>query len=146
MVITAYTDGSSRGNPGPSGCGAVLINESTGKKTEMCKQLKQNYDCNFVELLAVKHAIRMCDRPSDTQLTIYTDSMYVIGVCRGQFKPKKNTRLIRTVKERMKMFKDIDIKHVRGHSKDCMNDRANLLARRASRKAKLAMAKGELQR
>ena len=79
MKVTIYTDGSSRGNPGPGGYGAVLqFVDSTGKLHE--RELSQGYATttnNRMELLGVIVALEALKRPCTVE--VHSDSQYVVN-------------------------------------------------------------------
>lgn len=73
-VIQLYTDGSSRGNPGPGGYGVVL------RCGEHYKELSAGYSCttnNRMELLAVIVGLEAIKR-KNAIVHIYSDSSYVV--------------------------------------------------------------------
>ncbi len=72
--ITIYTDGSSRGNPGPGGYGAVLLYGDRRKELSAGYRKTTN---NRMELMAVIAALEGLKK-SGLQVTIYTDSQYII--------------------------------------------------------------------
>ena len=72
--INLYTDGSSRGNPGPGGYGIVL---SCGPHR---KEISEGFRCttnNRMELLAVIVGLEAIKRPN-AQVNVYSDSSYVV--------------------------------------------------------------------
>ena len=71
--LTVYTDGASRGNPGPGGYGVVLIWGKTQKELSGGYRLTTN---NRMELMAVIKALEALKRES-LKITIYSDSQYV---------------------------------------------------------------------
>ncbi len=74
LPINLYTDGSSRGNPGPGGYGVVL---TCGPHR---KEISCGYACttnNRMELLAVIVGLEAIKRPN-AQVNIYSDSSYVV--------------------------------------------------------------------
>lgn len=77
--VTIFTDGSSRGNPGPGGYGAVLqYRDSAGELHT--RELSQGYartTNNRMELLGVIAALEALKRPCD--VTLYSDSQYVVN-------------------------------------------------------------------
>ncbi len=97
-MITIYTDGSSRGNPGPGGYGLVL------KFKEHRKEMSQGFrktTNNRMELMAVIVGLEALKFPN-SPVTIYSDSKYVIdsvdkgwlwGWVKKGFKKKKNSDL-----------------------------------------------------
>lgn len=78
MNVTIYTDGASRGNPGPGGYGTVLhYVDSQGNLH--AKELTQGYECttnNRMELLAVIAGLEALKKPCTVK--IYSDSKYVV--------------------------------------------------------------------
>ena len=98
MHITIYTDGSSMGNPGPGGYGAVLMAGQHRKELSQGYQLTTN---NRMELMAVIVGLEALKIPQST-VTIYTDSQYVVnsvekkwvfGWEKKNFEGKKNADL-----------------------------------------------------
>ena len=74
IPITIYTDGSSRGNPGPGGFGAVMISGSHRKEISQGYHLTTN---NRMELMAVIVALETL-KNENCNVTVYTDSRYVV--------------------------------------------------------------------
>ena len=72
--IVIYTDGSSRGNPGPGGYGAILM--WGGKVKELSGAFRKTTN-NRMELLAVIQAI-MALKKKELPVHVYTDSKYVV--------------------------------------------------------------------
>ncbi len=72
--ILIYTDGSSRGNPGPGGFGALLI--WAGKTKEIHEAYRKTTN-NRMELLAVIKALSAL-KTKTLPIHIYTDSKYVV--------------------------------------------------------------------
>ncbi|NSW53889.1 MAG: ribonuclease HI [Anaerolineae bacterium] len=72
-TITIYTDGSSIGNPGPGGWGAVLLAEGARKELSGGYRLTTN---NRMEMMAVIEALSALKRPC--QVDLYSDSKYVV--------------------------------------------------------------------
>lgn len=142
--IIAYTDGSSRGNPGPAGIGVVFVapgmtreySESIGHATNNVAELKaiglaldvmQNYLTNFPDAT---------DYP--TTVRILTDSMYSIGCVSKNWVATRNVDLIVSIRKQFfnlqKMVKDCQFTHVRGHVQINGNERADQLATQAARR------------
>ena len=74
-MIRAYTDGSSRGNPGPGGWGMMIVG---GVERGGFEKMTTN---NKMELQGVIEAMRYLikeENTSDDNIEIYTDSEYVI--------------------------------------------------------------------
>ena len=73
-MIKIYTDGSSRGNPGPGGYGVVLIYKNNRKEIS---QGYKNTTNNRMELLAVIKALEALNE-NNLQIKIFSDSKYVV--------------------------------------------------------------------
>ncbi|MDD9139527.1 MAG: ribonuclease HI [Candidatus Cardinium sp.] len=131
-MIHIYTDGSSRGNPGPGGYGIIL------KYGHYTKELSQGYrrtTNNRMELLGVIIGLEAL-KADGQEVTIYCDSKYVLQpVEKGwlqvwlkkDFKGKKNADL-------WKRFWLVYQKHhvrlcwLKGHSGHQENERCDALA------------------
>ena len=72
--ILVYTDGSSRGNPGPGGYGAVLISGEHRKELSQGFRLTTN---NRMELLSVIVALETV-KDRGHNVLVYSDSKYVV--------------------------------------------------------------------
>ena len=79
MKVILYSDGSSRGNPGPGGFGTVLhFTDSNGKLHT--RELSQGYTCttnNRMELLGVITGLEALKRPCTVE--VLSDSQYVVN-------------------------------------------------------------------
>ena len=73
-MIEIYTDGSSRGNPGPGGYGIVMIYKDKRKELFQGYKLTTN---NRMELLAVIRALEEV-KTNKHKIKIYSDSKYVV--------------------------------------------------------------------
>ncbi len=147
--ITIYTDGASRGNPGPGGYGIILISGQLRKEISEGYQLTTN---NRMELLAVIVALEALKIPG-SDVTVYTDSRYVAdAVEKGwvfnwmnkRFKNKKNPDLWMRFLE---VYKQHNVKFVwvKGHANNPLNERCDQLAVEASLKAGLKTDDGYLK-
>lgn len=136
-IITMYTDGAARGNPGPGGYGTVLISGQFRKEFSGGFKLTTN---NRMELLAVIVGLEAL-KIEGSEVTIYSDSKYVVdsvekkwvfGWVKKRFKDKKN-------KDLWLRFLDVYPKHnikfvwVQGHAGIKENERCDELAVAASR-------------
>ena len=73
-MIVIYTDGASRGNPGPGGYGVVLKFKQHRKELSEGFRLTTN---NRMELMAAIKGLEALKEPGH-DVTIYSDSKYVI--------------------------------------------------------------------
>ena len=131
-MITMYTDGASRGNPGPGGYGVVLKYKKYRKELSEGFLLTTN---NRMELLAVIKGLEALRKPGQ-EFTIYSDSKYVIqsvekgwlwGWVKKGFKGKKNPDLWKRFIPIYKQHK-VKFKWVKGHAGITENERCDHLA------------------
>jgi len=131
-VITIYTDGASRGNPGPGGFGAVLISGKHRKEISQGYKLTTN---NRMELLSVIVALEAL-KTEGQHVTVYSDSQYVVyaiekgwvfGWEKKSFSKKKNIDLwIRFLRAYRKH--KVKFVWVRGHASNKENNHCDELA------------------
>lgn len=147
--ITIYTDGASRGNPGPGGYGVVLI--SGRHRKELAEGYRETTN-NRMELMAVIKGLEALKKNQCT-VTVYTDSKYIADAVnqgwlfnweKKDFKKKKNIDL-------WKRFLEVYRKHqvtfhwVKGHNNTRENERCDTLAVEASQKSALLPDEGYQQ-
>ena len=135
--IVIYTDGASRGNPGPGGYGVILMSGSHKKELSKGYRLTTN---NRMELMAVIAGLETIKKP-DLPITIYSDSQYVVNaISKGwlntwiktNFKgDKKNPDLWKRYYQLSRPLK-IEMKWVRGHADNPYNNRCDELATTAA--------------
>lgn len=136
MALEIYTDGASRGNPGPGGYGILL------KWGEKMKEISAGYRMttnNRMELLAVIVALESLTRDG-VNITIYSDSKYVVdsvekrwiwGWQQKGWAGKKNVDL-------WQKYIALHNKHnirfvwVKGHANNPYNNRCDILATTAA--------------
>lgn len=131
-MITIYTDGAAKGNPGPGGYGAVLKFNKHRKELSEGFRLTTN---NRMELLAVIRALQEL-KLTGIPVTIYSDSKYVVdavekgwlwGWQKKGFKDKKNPDLwLRYIPLHLK-YKPKFV-WVKGHAGNIENERCDQLA------------------
>ena len=145
MRVVAYTDGSSRGNPGPGGYGAVLLYVDPAG-VEHRKELNGGYRIttnNRMELLGAIVALEALRRPCEVEL--HSDSQYVVnafnqhwvegwqrkGWKNAQKQPVKNVDLWQRLLRAMEPHR-VTWLWVKGHAGHALNERADELATRAA--------------
>mgnify|MGYP003394125098 CR=1 FL=1 len=139
--ITIFTDGSSRGNPGPGGWGAIIadninvIEIGGGEK---------NTTNNRMEMTAVIRALEYLSKPQaksyKPEATIYTDSSYIVnGITKWVFGWQKNNWKTKTKQDVLNkdlwqtLVNVIKNKHIsweliKGHSGIEANERCDVIA------------------
>lgn len=135
--IIMYTDGSSRGNPGPGGYGVVLMSGTHKKELSRGFRLTTNNRMELMAVIAGLQAIKKNHLP----IAIYSDSQYVVNaISKGwldtwiktNFKgDKKNPDLW---KQYYQLSRPLNIKMiwVKGHADNPYNNRCDELATAAA--------------
>lgn len=130
--VNIYTDGSSRGNPGPGGYGVIL--EFQGKRKELSQGFRKTTN-NRMELLAVIVGLEHLTT-NKYLVCIQSDSKYVIdSITKGwvfdwqkkNFKGKKNEDLWRRYLAIHAKFK-LQFTWLKGHAGHPENERCDELA------------------
>jgi ribonuclease HI len=142
--IKIYTDGASRGNPGPGGYGVILLSGHHRKELSKGFRLTTN---NRMELMAVIEGLKSLKK-KHIPVTIYSDSQYVVKAImegwlnnwiRTNFKGgKKNKDLWMEYYELAKEF-NIKLVWVRGHADNPYNNHCDKLATTAADGKELAV-------
>lgn len=133
-MITIYTDGSSKGNPGPGGWGAIIFHDD--RIVEIGGHAEHTTN-NRMELTA---AIKSLKSVFDEEVIVYTDSKYVMmgitewihnWVKKGWRTAGKKPVLNQDLWEELLSVtegKDIKWKYVEGHAGHDHNERADVIA------------------
>lgn len=131
-MLKIYTDGSSKGNPGPGGYGIVMLYKGNRKELSQGYKLTTN---NRMELTAVIKALQAI-KNNNIEIIIYSDSKYVVESIekgwvwnweKNNFKKKQNIDLW---KKFIPLYKSFKIKFiwVKGHAGIKENERCDELA------------------
>jgi ribonuclease HI len=136
-IVSIYSDGACKGNPGPGGWGALLV--SGGRERELFGGEAHTTN-NRMELLAVIRALEALTR--HCEIDLYTDSQYVKngietwihgwkrnGWKTADKKPVKNADLWHELDALAKRH-TVRWHWVRGHNDHPGNERADALANR----------------
>ena len=148
MKVTLFSDGSSRGNPGPGGYGTILrYVDSAGKVYE--REYSEGFPDttnNRMELMGVITGLENLKKPC--HVTIVSDSRYVVDAFQKHWidswqqkgwkgadkKPVKNIdlwqRLLKTAEEH-----ELEFTWIKGHNGHPENERCDALATAAADRA-----------
>jgi ribonuclease HI len=137
QTVTIYTDGSSRGNPGPGGYGTILMSGSHKKELSQGYKLTTN---NRMELMAVIAGLKALKK-DELKVTVYSDSQYIVNsVEKGWLKNwiKTNFKGGKKNKDLWMEYDDLSKNHtikfvwVKGHADNPYNNRCDELATEAA--------------
>ncbi len=131
-VVELYTDGASRGNPGPAGYGLIL--KYGQREKEMSEGFRRSTN-NRMELLSVIVGLESLTR-TGLSVHVYSDSKYVVDAVNKQwvfswekkaFKNKKNPDLW---KRFLQIYRkqEVTMIWVKGHNDHPYNERCDQLA------------------
>ncbi|HTA76943.1 MAG TPA: ribonuclease HI family protein [bacterium] len=87
MTYQIYSDGACRGNPGPSGIGAVILNDKGKVVHEISKYIGVVTN-NVAEYEALLEALDYCVKKNLSPVEILADSQLMIRQLSGQYKVK----------------------------------------------------------
>ena len=133
--IVIYTDGACRGNPGPGGGGAIIIENNI--ETELYGK-KENTTNNIMEMTAAIKALEFFKIKKN--IILYTDSNYLkLGITNWIFSWKKNNwinskreevknKSYWIVLDKLNNLHNIEWKWVKAHNGNKYNERADKLA------------------
>ena len=111
--LVLYVDGGSRGNPGPSGIGVVVL-DGRGKKLKEFKKYLGIATNNIAEYNAVIYGLQEALIEKADEVVLNLDSELVAQQLKGEYRVKNAN--IRPLAEQalhlMSGFKKIDIKHI----------------------------------
>lgn len=140
-MITIYTDGAAKGNPGPGGYGVVL--KFQGHRKELSQGYKRTTN-NRMELLAVITGLEAIKK-NGWDVLIYSDSKYVVDAVekgwlwkweKKGFKNKKNIDLWKRFIPLHKKH-NVKFKWLKGHAGNPENERCDYLAVKSAEKSRL---------
>lgn len=144
----AYTDGSSRGNPGPGGWGMIVMNEENSEIIFFENSSEDNVTNNRMELKAMICALNFAESNPQHQFTIISDSTYVVNsinswirgwATNGWRNSKKqtveNVDLMKEIWRHISQdFPNFEVIHCRGHNGELGNELADALAQNNKQK------------
>jgi len=141
--MTIYTDGACRGNPGPGGCAAILV-DSAGRQTEISRGFRRTTN-NRMEILSVILALQATP-PETREVALVSDSKYVLDTLQKRWiagwrrrgwmsskrEPVKNQDLWEIL-DRLIARHTVTYTWVKGHASHPLNNRCDELAVAAAR-------------
>lgn len=126
--LKIFTDGASRGNPGPAAIGIVFYDLQDNPIADHKEPLGEQTN-NYAEYMAVIRALEICQRHPVEKIDVYCDSQLLVRQMLGQYKVKapQIIPLNEKAKSLVKHFKSVGFHHVRRE----FNKEADALANQA---------------
>jgi ribonuclease HI len=114
MTILAYTDGASRGNPGESGIGVILKDESGNLLAEHYGYIGRTTN-NVAEYTALASCLKLVQKMECGALVVHSDSELMVRQLNGVYKVKdegiqKHYRRVRKLLEALPV--QFEIRHI----------------------------------
>lgn len=112
-TVNVYADGGSRGNPGPSASGFVILDTNNVLLLEKGVYLGITTN-NQAEYTALKLALEECKKQGVRQVHVHMDSLLVVNQMKGIFKIRNRELwpIHQAIKELVKGFEHVDFVHV----------------------------------
>ena len=151
--VIIYTDGSSLGNPGPGGWGAVLMYGRHRKELSGGFKLTTN---NRMELLAAIEALKALKTDKKQNVTLHSDSSYLVNsMTKGWIEKWKQNNWMKKTKPllnvdlwkelfKQKMKHNVEFVRVAAHKGIAENERCDQLAKEAASQENLPKDRGYL--
>lgn len=121
-MIDIYTDGACSGNPGPGGWAAIIIQ---GEERQELQGGAEKTTNNRMELTAAIEGLART--PSQSRITIHSDSRYLVNTMTRNWKRNANTDLWKRLDE-LTSDREVHWIWVPGHMGNPENERADRLA------------------
>ncbi|MGH7241588.1 MAG: 4a-hydroxytetrahydrobiopterin dehydratase [Candidatus Saccharimonadales bacterium] len=111
--VKIFADGGSRGNPGQSASGFVVLDMEDSVLVDKGVYLGVTTN-NVAEYTALKLALEECLRMGASEVDVYMDSLLVVNQMKGIFKVKNRDLwpIHDAIKELLQNFKHVDFSHV----------------------------------
>ena len=111
--VKLYGDGGSRGNPGPSAGGFVVLDMQNNVLRESGKYLGIATN-NYAEYHSLKGGLELCATQGVQTVHVYMDSLLVINQMKGIYRVKHETLIPihMAIKDLLPSFKHVNFTHV----------------------------------
>jgi ribonuclease HI len=108
-------DGGSRGNPGPAGYGAVVIDAATGETLAEAAEYIGIATNNVAEYTALIRGLETAAGYDAPRVEVRADSQLLIRQLEGRYRVKHAglVPLHRRAQELLRSYRDVDLQHVR---------------------------------
>lgn len=130
--LALYTDGASRGNPGPAAIGVVIEDESGRVRSRISRRISETTN-NRAEYVALIAGLEEAARLGAEHIEVRSDSELLVKQIKGVYRVKNPElkRLYEQVHRLMRRFSSFSIVHISREQ----NRAADALTRKALHKA-----------
>jgi len=127
MHCTLYTDGGSRGNPGPAGVGVVIVDDHGTPLHEAGYYLGKTTN-NVAEYQGLLRGLQHAETLGVDRLTVRSDSQLLVRQIEGQYRVKAAALkpLFQQARDQLARFADWSIEHVYRDDNTRADELANL--------------------
>jgi len=125
--VIVNCDGAARGNPGPAGAGAVVVDEDGAVLAEVAEGLGETTN-NVAEYTAVIRGLEEAQRLGASEVLLRSDSQLLINQLTGRYRVKAPhlQPLHKRVRDLMRAFTRVDLEHVPRERNTAADSLANL--------------------
>ena len=112
--VKIYTDGGARGNPGPSACGVVILDEND-KLLKLDGKFLGHATNNQAEYKGVLVALKMASIMNVESIEFYLDSELMVKQLNGEYRVKSSNLkpIKKDIDTLLSNFKEVTFTHVR---------------------------------
>lgn len=115
--VIIYTDGGSRGNPGPS-AGSFILTDPAGIRLQAKGIFIGHTTCNVAEYTGLVKALESAKQMGAKQVSVFSDSLLLVNQINSQWKVKSENLedLFRRAMKLLKTFEEWEVVHVRRYN------------------------------
>ena len=127
-VLTIFTDGGARGNPGPAGIGVWMQNQQTGETYEIAEYIGETTN-NQAEYRALVRALEKAHELGAQEVQCFLDSELIVKQLNREYRVKDKNLAVHFLRawNLAALFKKISFQHV----PRAQNKQADALVNRA---------------
>ena len=121
-----YTDGAARGNPGPAGAGAVIVNPQGHVVAKVGKYLGENTN-NYAEYMGLILGLKRARAMGIKELEVFADSELLVRQLNGEYQVKaENLRpLFEEARQLLAAFPQVLLRHVSREENQAADEMSN---------------------
>lgn len=121
-----YTDGAARGNPGPAGAGAVIVNPQGHVVAKVGKYLGENTN-NYAEYMGLILGLKRARAMGIKELEVLADSELLVRQLNGEYQVKaENLRpLFEEARQLLAAFPQVLLRHVSREENEAADEMSN---------------------